>query len=135
MRKSKDQVMTLFFDNTRALTYDIIAIQEPWRNLEFFTTYHPYKDVFHLIYMEHTSTRVCFYINKQLAISSWNATHHRPDLYTIKLEISGISKIYIHNIYKPISSSSSPLGQLPMLQEKLAVSSIDEHIILGDFNL
>ncbi len=56
MRKSRDQVMMIFFDNPRTLTYDIIAIQEPWRNLGFFTTYHLHKDIFHLIYMEHTST-------------------------------------------------------------------------------
>ena len=75
--------MMPFFDDPWTLTYDIIAIQESWRNLEFFTTYHPYKDVFHLIYIGHTSTRVFFYINKQLTISSWNEIPNSPDLCTI----------------------------------------------------
>lgn len=87
-----------FFDDPQTLTYDIIAVQKPWRNSEFSITYHPHRDIFHLIYMGHGSTRVCFYINKRLAISSRNATHHNPDLCTIYLEIHSIGKLHIHNI-------------------------------------
>lgn len=52
--------------------YDIIAIQEPWRNPFSDTTHHPAKDLFHLCYpaMEDGETaRVCFFINKQLGHS------------------------------------------------------------------
>ncbi len=124
-----------FFDDPRTLTYNIIAIQESWRNLQFWTTYHHHKNVFHLIYMEHASTQIIFYINKKLTISSWNASHHSPDLCNIQLEIPSISKLHIHNIYNPISSICSPLRRLPMFQEKLAALLLDEHIILDDFNL
>lgn len=84
--------------------------------------------------MENTLTRICFYINKRLAIFSWYATHHSPDLCTIGLELSGLGKLYIHNIYNPIPINNAR-GHLPLLQEKLAASPLDEHIILGDFNL
>lgn len=110
IRKSRDQVMMPFFDDPQTLTYDIIAVQEPWRNSEFFITYHPHRDIFHLIYMGHGSTRVCFYINKRLAISSRNATHHNSDLCTIYLEIHSIGKLHIHNIYNPVSSTNSQPG-------------------------
>lgn len=133
-RESRDQVMMPFFDNPRTLTYDIIAFQEPWRNAEFFTTYHPQKDIFHLIYMENPFTRVCFFINKRLAASSWYATHHSPDLCTISLQLPSLEKLHIHNIHNPIIINNAP-GHLPLLSEKLATSPLDEHIILGDFNL
>lgn len=116
MRKSRDQVMMPFFDDPRTLTYNIIAIQEPWRNSEFFTTYHPHKNIFHLIYMEYVSTRVCFYINKRPSISSWNTTHHSPDLCIIHLDIPNIGKLHIHNIYNPIPVVNSHLGQVFKLE-------------------
>lgn len=49
---------------------DILAIQEPWRNTEIYTTYHPLKDHFHLDYQSHHQTRVCFSINKATALST-----------------------------------------------------------------
>ncbi len=60
--------MIPFFNNPRTLTYNVIAIQKLWINPEFFTTYHPHKDIFDLIYMDYVSTKVCFYINKRLDI-------------------------------------------------------------------
>ncbi|KAL4412137.1 reverse transcriptase [Colletotrichum abscissum] len=54
--------------------YDIIAIQEPWRNPYSATTHHPAKDRFHLCYPsseENGSARVCFFINKKLDHSRW----------------------------------------------------------------
>lgn len=118
--------MMPFFDDPQTLTYDIIAVQEPWRKSEFFITY--------LIYMGHGSTSVCFYINKRLAISSRNATHHNPDLCTIHLEIHSIGELHIHNIYNPVSSTTSPPGRLSKLEQALALFLSDEHLILGDFN-
>lgn len=66
-RKSREKVIMPLFDDLRTLLLDVIAIQEPWRNSEFLTIYHPHKDQFHLAYLENDSTRVCFYISKQIA--------------------------------------------------------------------
>ncbi|KAK7433457.1 reverse transcriptase, partial [Colletotrichum acutatum] len=54
--------------------YDIIAIQEPWRNPYSATTHHPANDRFHLCYPsseENGPARVCFFINKKLDHSRW----------------------------------------------------------------
>ncbi len=85
--------------------------------------------------MEHELTRVYFYVNKRLNISSWNATHHNPDLCHIHLNIPRIGKLHVHNIYNPVASSNSHLGQLPKLEQVIASFPSQEHIILGDFNL
>ncbi|KAI9768417.1 MAG: hypothetical protein M1839_004114 [Geoglossum umbratile] len=92
----------------RALEYDIIAIQEPWRNPFHPTTYNPVKDRFDLIYLESNSTRVCFFINSKLR-GSWTHTHYSPDYAAIALQIQEHDReyprtIYIYNevIYKDI---------------------------------
>ena len=55
--------MMPLFDDPQTLSYDIIAIQEPWKDGEFWTTYHPHKDRFHLAYLEnaHTRSSMLFY--------------------------------------------------------------------------
>ena len=127
--------MVSFFNDPRTLTYNIIAIQESWWNLEFFTTYHSHKNIFYLIYMEYVSTRVCLYINKKLSILSWNAIYHSPDLCIIDLDIPNISKLYIHNIYNPIPMVNSYLKQVPKLKQAMVLFQSNKHIILGNFNL
>ena len=64
IRKSRT-VMVELFDNEKIYNIDIIAIQEPWRNINTNTSYHPLKDRFNLVYLYHNDTRVCFYINKR----------------------------------------------------------------------
>ncbi|KAJ6436165.1 restless-like transposase [Purpureocillium lavendulum] len=70
VRKSKDTVMATLLRDPRIREYDILAIQEPWKNAFSETTHHPAKDLFHLCYPateEGEPTRVCFFINNQLS--------------------------------------------------------------------
>ncbi len=87
-QRSKEQVMIFFFDDPETLLFDTIAIQEPWRNSEFLTKYHPHKNLFHIAYLDNALTRVCFYISKRIAQAEWYKTNHSPDLYTLHLQIS-----------------------------------------------
>lgn len=62
VRKSYGQVMApLFADNAFISSFDIITIQEPWRNAYQNKTHHPRKDLFELAYLDHPQTRVCFF--------------------------------------------------------------------------
>lgn len=132
--------MASLLANERALEYDIIAIQEPWRNPYHHTTYHPVKDRFDLIYQECETTRVCFFVNSKLR-GSWSYVHHSPDyselnLRTQKQDEQGQRVIHIHNIYNPSPSTAHPLGTLPLLGKILQQHGREEeHIVLGDFNL
>ena len=62
--------MATLMRDTRALEYDIIAIQEPWRNPFVEATHYLAKDVFYLCYPPNDAkgrpARVCFFINKRL---------------------------------------------------------------------
>ncbi|KAJ6439009.1 reverse transcriptase [Purpureocillium lavendulum] len=122
VRKSKDTVMATLPRDPRIQEYDIIAIQEPWRNPFSDTTHHPAKDLFHLCYPrmeEGESARVCFFISKQLDHSQWHFKETNRYLCTLILETKaeGGSKIAIHNV-----SEMQNLRQM-------------EQIIIGDFNL
>lgn len=88
VRKSKDTVMATLLRDPRIQEYDILAIQEPWKNPFSATTHHPAKDFFHLCYPameEGESARVCFFINKQLDHSKWHFRNAGGDLCTLVL--------------------------------------------------
>src|SRR5947207_5737535 len=112
--KSKDTVMAPLFRDRRILDYDILAVQEPWRNpFNKSTTHHPLKDHFHLIYPKDDKARVCFFVSKKLNTTTWTTMHMSMDLcsITIKLYATDLEedssntelipppqRIYIHNI-------------------------------------
>ena len=118
--------------------YDIIAIQEPWRNKFQAATYHPVKDRFNLVYNTKEGARVCLFINCSLR-GTWSYTHHTPDLDTLHLKILDEEHertIHIHNIYNPINQATGEsLSTLPNLRRALEANRSEEHIVLGDFNL
>lgn len=117
------------------MLFDVIAIQEPWRNSKLLIIYHPHKDQFHLAYLENASTRVCFYINKKIAQAEWYVTNHSPDLCTLHLQIYPDRTIQIHNIYNPAPTNSHPRGYIPHLETELAAQKDGEHVVVGDLNL
>ena len=84
VNKSRDRVMAGLLADSRITEYDILAIQEPWRNLFHHTTYNPIRGHFDLIYHDHATTRVCPFVNTKLRGSS-TYTHHSPDYITLDL--------------------------------------------------
>jgi hypothetical protein len=66
VQKSRDVVLASLFQDPRTLEYDVLAIQEPWRNPFIATSYNPLKAHFQLTYLDDAATRVCFYINKRI---------------------------------------------------------------------
>ncbi len=116
-------------------TYDILAIQEPWRNPFQHTTNHRLAQHFELYYFPYKETRMCFFINKRLALSSWSVTIHSIDFITLELKTNDNRIIHIHNVYNPCQTSDN-LSRLGEIQKVLQESRRNiEHIFLGDFNL
>jgi len=69
VRKAKDTVMATLLRDPRVAEYNVLAIQEPWRNPFMLTTYHSAKDIFYLCYPdgdEEGPARVYFFVNKRL---------------------------------------------------------------------
>lgn len=64
VRKRGDAVQVPLLNDIRVQEFDIIAIQEPWRNGFAAKTYNPGNSHFHLVYCPEEATRVCLYVNK-----------------------------------------------------------------------
>jgi hypothetical protein len=138
VNKSRERVMAPLLADENVWKYDIIAIQEPWRNRFQTTTYHPVKDRFDLVYNEQPNTRVCFFINSQLR-GAWTHTHHTPDLDTLHLQFQDgkeVRTVHIHNVYYPVEGQDgNQPSTLPDLRKVLASNPEGEHLLIGDFNL
>ncbi|EUC27476.1 hypothetical protein COCCADRAFT_111608, partial [Bipolaris zeicola 26-R-13] len=122
--------------------FDIIAIQEPWKNPYTTTTHHPAKNKFHLCYpTSHTGgiARVCFFINKKIDQLGWRFEERTRDICSIiidpKDDQQQQERLVIHNVYNPPKTSNNRQSVLPQVREALRQYHTDEQILLGDFNL
>jgi hypothetical protein len=130
--KSKDVVLASLFQDRWIREYDVLAIQEPWRNPFIPTSYHPLKTDFQLAYLEHKATRVCFYINKRIDPSTWNTTHLTKDITMLEISNPTLgNKLRIINVYNEIGTNT-----LADLRDAVhATNPEDELLVVGDFNL
>ncbi|KAI3528112.1 reverse transcriptase, partial [Colletotrichum abscissum] len=120
--------------------YDIIAIQEPWRNPYSATTHHPAKDRFHLCYPsseENGPARVCFFINKKLDHSRWQFREVSRDLCTLVIatDDDAETSLVLHNVYNPSPREEDRQPVLQQLRTTLETYQHVEQIVVGDFNL
>ena len=142
VHKSRDMVMASMLRDPRIHEYDILAIQEPWRNPFAATTHHPAKDVFHLCCPgeeEAGPARVCFFINKRLDHKKWQFKEHNRDICSLAIEIDDDQQerqhLIIHNIYNPARRSESNSTVLTDVRTILHNNEFREQILVGDFNL
>lgn len=143
VRKSKDEVMATLLRDPRILDYDILALQEPWRNPFISTTHNPISNSFHLCFPrddKEAPARVCFFVNKKIDQASWRFIDHTRDLCTLELVKEGLQpdrtgEIAIHNTYNPDKNAKNRTSCLPSLKAALSAHESSDQIILGDFNL
>ena len=136
-RKQKP-IMVELLNHNRIRDIDILAIQEPWQRSDINLTHNADKEAFHLIYPNSDSTRVCFFLNKRIALSSWYCTDHSPDLSTLHIKSIDHGTIHIHNIYNPqkdLGAEETMPVTMDLLNKAINIHPDDEHIALGDFNL
>ena len=130
--KSRDVVLASLFQDRWIREYDVLAIQEPWRNPFIPTSYHPLKTDFQLAYLEHEATRVCFYINKRIDPSKCNTTHLTKDIAMLEISNPTLgNKLRIINVYNEVGTDT-----LADLRDAVhGTNPEDELLVLGDFNL
>jgi hypothetical protein len=122
----------------RLREYDILAVQEPWRNQDNSEGYNPASSPFHLVEKTSKSTRTALYINKRIPLSAWDEIYKSEDLIVIRIWTKERQAVYIYNVYNPPISHSDQ--QLPEVLAKLnellvAHQHQGDSVILGDFNL
>ena len=142
VRKSRDMVMASLLRDSNIHEFDVIAIQEPWKNPYTATTHHPAKDKFHLCYpTAHTegTARVCFFISKRIDKARWRFKERTRDICTIIIDPTGDQqsqgRVIIHNVYNPPKTSSNRQSVLPQTREALRHYQAEEQVVLGDLNL
>ena len=136
VQTSKDKVMAPLLADPRTHEFDIIAIQEPWKNPHIETTYCPARSPFYLLYPTEGRARSCFLINKKLDITSWEPGPLTPDLCSLQIRTENGSKLWIHNTYsQPPCSYSTTEYNTPIPTFSELLSEPGKHILLRDFNL
>ena len=141
--RSKDIVMATLLRDQNILEYDILAIQEPWRNPFMSTSHNPIPESFHLFFPQDTRdapARVCFFINKRLDETTWRVTERTRDVCTLTIkclahEEEEAQEIAIHNVYNQPLGAENRRSSLPELQKALQEHAHLDQMILGDFNL
>lgn len=134
VNKSRSRVMIPLFESEGITDFDILAIQEPWRNLHQPTTNNRLNQHFELHYMNDKNIRVCFFVNRRIAFASYTITHRSKDLCSLTLRLVEGRTINVHNIYNSCKDSENG-SNLPLLRTTLAEKANEEHIVTGDFNL
>ena len=126
VQKSRDVVLASLFQAGWITEYDILAIQEPWRNPFIATSYHPLIAHFQLVYLDSTETRVCFYINKRIDTSTWNASFVTKDIINLEIVHPVLhDKLSIVNVYNEVGTNT-----LLELRDTIATLNIDTEILL-----
>lgn len=137
VNKSRLKVLAPLLQDPGINAYDVVAVQEPWRNPVSSAIYNPANSGFHPVDLRAKESRVCCYVNKRISTDSWTERFHSDDLVTVTLRIAGDSRtINIHNCYNPPPTHHSDTenrGTLDTLPQALSMPG--EHILLGDFNL
>jgi hypothetical protein len=133
VQKSK-KVMEPLLAESRTQSYDIIVIQEPWRNPNQNCTYCPSASAFIPAY-DDCKRRSCFLVHKGLDASTWSVEFPTPDLAVLNLNTSEYC-MWIYSVYSEppgsytVTKYDTPITLLPDL-----LNRDGEHIILGDLNL
>jgi endonuclease/exonuclease/phosphatase family metal-dependent hydrolase len=132
VQKSREVVLANLFKDPRIAEYDLLAIQEPWRNPFTTTSYNPIKTHFQLLYREGDGTRVCLYIHKRIKRSTWDVSYITKDIIALTILCPrSHRKIHIINVYNEVGTDT-----LQDLDEVIRDSDRgDELLVLGDFNL
>ncbi len=135
VNKSRDKVLIGLFEDPQLAKYDILAIQEPWRNRTNKQGYNPSNSPFYLIETTSEKTRTAIYVNKRIPKSQISEIYKDTDLISLKLSTTE-EDIYIHNLYIEPPKSHSIRDIPPILYSlKRLLGHSGGHIILGDFNL
>ncbi|EDN04466.1 predicted protein [Histoplasma mississippiense (nom. inval.)] len=133
--KSKNKVMASLLRDERIKEFDVIAIQEPWRNYFTNTTHYPRPQSFDLVYLDDPGTRTCMFINRRIPRGRWTATTPSPDFCTVSIQCTEAPEdtIHIHNLYNPETSTGN--STIPLLRTTVTEADSEKQIVVGDFNL
>ena len=111
--------------------YDVLAIQEPWRNPHMPTTYCPRSSPYYLLYATEGG-RACIYINKKYPPAQWTYKA-QPDRCNLTIQLPD-GPITVICVYSPPPGSTSR-SDLPAIEALHAEPQPRRTVLVGDFNV
>ena len=133
-QKSRE-VMADAFNRHELYQYDVLAIQEPYRNPYQNATYHPAKDRFHLLYFDSENTRTCIFVNTRIDAGTWTVRYVNGDICILQLRTPDKGHLCVYNVYNE-PGAETRTQTLEILEQELAKEDSQNHLLLvGDFNL
>jgi hypothetical protein len=132
VQKSRDIALASLFQGPRIQEYDVLAIQEPWRNPFIATSYNHLRAHFQLTYLDDAATRVCLYINKRIDLGTWSVSFITKDIIALAITNPTLhNRLHVINVYNEVVTDT-----FYDLRETISkLDSNDELLVLGDFNL
>ena len=134
VNKSRKKVLIGLLEEREIAKFDVLAIQEPWKNPYNWEGYNPRNSPFYLIQKPSEKARTAIYVNKRIPKSQVSEIYKDTDLISLKMSTTK-EDIYIHNLYiEPTTHSTTDLPPILNILRGL-LGNRGGHIILGDFNL
>ncbi len=135
IKNSKEDIMIFLLIDSIVRQYDVLIIQEFWRNVCVSTSYNSFNIDFHLTYHNDDDVRICFYVNIKLDVNKWSMNFSFDNVCTLKLRNVDDRVINIHNVYN--SSFIFYISKVVLIVIKTIKSKLNdekEHILLKNFN-
>lgn len=146
VEKSRSKVLVPLLASKEARQWDVILVQEPWRNPHGGGTYCPRAAGFTQVIWPDTSAtpaRACILVNDKYGPDQWQLVHRERDLVAISLQVivdGQMRQILVTSIYNPIPASPrdpqpshSTLPELTHLLQRTRNTTL--RFVGGDFNL
>lgn len=130
--------MASLFQDSALNSYDLLLIQEPWRNPVNHAAYNPSNSSFWSVELIDRNSRVCTYVNKRFPQQDWSEIVRSQDLISILLKVKNDTaerEILIHNVYRPPNQTDDRTVPNTLSALQSAVRGKDEQIVAGDLNL
>jgi hypothetical protein len=127
--------MSLLIDS-RIKKYELLTIQESWRNVCVSTSYDLFNIDFYLFYEDIENVKIRFYVNTRIHVDSWSVDYVFDDVCIIQIKVANEKWINVHNVYNAsfdFYTSRSSLAIIEIVKNRL--NDDEKHILLRDFNL
>jgi hypothetical protein len=136
VRNEKNDTMISLLIDSRIREYDLLIIQELWRNVCVSTSYNSFNIDFHLLYQKSKDVRTCFYVNFKLNANHWSIIFASENVYFFRIRTANDRWINVHNVYNDSFNSYASISTLLVIETiKRQLNDEEKHIVLKNFNL
>ena len=112
--------------------YDVLAIQEPWKNKQTGSTYCPRSSKYHLVHSP--EGRAAIFVSRRHEVGLWDyeAAHNWCRVQFPTLGTNGLEVWSVYNPRQPLANTNDTPPLPNLLQRPAPTTPV---VVAGDFNL